>query len=249
MTKSSAYVTRFLSTVLLFTVTAGIVGIITSGEKERTTVAVSAVESKPYVIVIDPGHGGEDPGASSESGVAEKDVNLKISLLCATLLKAAGTDVKLTRSDDRALYDMYDDLDDYTGRKKSYDLMNRLRFADDCNADLFVSIHLNKFFQPQCKGLQVYYSTNAPFSESVAQRIQNNVRQFFDPDNERQIKKATSAIYLLDNIKISAVLVECGFLSNPVEARDLCEVRYCLDLSAVLCSSLLGSVGNSKGSS
>ena len=169
--------------------------------------------------------------------------------MCATLLKAAGTDVKLTRSDDRALYDMYDDLDDYTGRKKSYDLMNRLRFADDCNADLFVSIHLNKFFQPQCKGLQVYYSTNAPCSESVAQRIQNNVRQYFDPDNERQIKKATSAIYLLDNIKISAVLVECGFLSNPVEARDLCEVRYCLDLSAVLCSSLLGSVGNSKGSS
>ena len=246
MTNASTYVTRFLSTALLFTVTAFIVGIMTSGEKERTSVMVYADESKHNVIVIDPGHGGEDPGASSENGIDEKEVNLDLSLLCSTLLKAAGSDVRLTRTDDRALYDRYDDLDDYTGKKKTYDLVNRLRFAQECNADLFVSIHLNKFFQPQCKGLQVYYSSNEPLSEHIAEIIQSNVRRYLEPQNERQIKKSTSSIYLLNNIQITAVLVECGFLSNPDDTRNLTDPDYCLDLSAILSASLLSYADNEK---
>lgn len=237
--KSNTYVTKFLATALLFTVTAGVVGAVTSAKKEDFVKAVSTANEKPTVIVLDPGHGGEDPGASSDTGVKEKDLNLKISDVCFILLKAYGFDVRMTRKDDRLLYDLYNDLDDYEGKKKAYDLKNRIRFADECGADLFVSIHLNKFFRPQYGGLQVYYSANDPASKEYASAVQETVREKLSPDNERQIKKATSSIYLLKNIERSAILVECGFLSNPKDLLDLTNERYQLDLCATICSALM----------
>ena len=243
---SAAYVTRFLAVALLFTVTAGVVAAITRQSDPGAVGAVSTVDEKAPVIVVDPGHGGEDPGASSDSGIEEKDVNLKLSVLCHTLLQAGGYDARLTRSDDRLLYDMYGDLDDYAGKKKTYDLRNRVRFAEDSDADLFVSIHLNKFFQPQYGGLQVYYSPNDDGSEAFASSVQNTVREYLCPENERQIKRATSSIYILSNIRRRAILVECGFLSNPKDLEDLARPEYDLDLAAAICSGIMNSFDTPK---
>ena len=245
---NKTYVMKFLAYALVFTVTAAVVAVITSNQYGDVVSVVTEIDTKPTIIVIDPGHGGEDPGASSESGINEKDLNLQISLLCSTLLEAQGTDVRLTRTDDRMVYDMYDDLEDYGGKKKTYDLKNRIRYADDCSADLLVSIHMNKFFQPQYGGLQVYYSPNDQSSKDFASAVQRSVKEFIDPNNERQIKEANSSIYLLDNTQRSAIMVECGFLSNAKDLNDLTDPKYQLDLSAAIISSITNSFDNVKES-
>ena len=244
--KRYRYVTRFLATTLLFAVTLGVVAFITFPTNNVAVGVISEIKERPMIIVIDPGHGGEDPGASSESGIYEKDLNLTLSLLLSVLLKASGTDVRLTRNDDRMVYDMFDELENYNGRKKAFDLNNRIRFADECNADLLVSIHMNKFFQPQYGGLQVYFSSNDNSSEKFASAVQKSVKEYVAPENDRQIKKATSSIFLLDNIKRSAILIECGFLSNLKDLSDLTEPLYQLDLSTTIMSAISNAFDSKK---
>ncbi len=192
--------------------------------QERRSAAVNTEESTP-VIVIDAGHGGEDGGASGADGTVEKDLNLTVAQILAEMLSFAGYDVRMTRTDDRMLYDLYGDLNDYTGHKKTYDLRNRLRFAGEADADLFISIHMNKFPQPQYSGLQVYYAA-AEGSRRVADAVQNAVRTYLQPDNDRQTKKAGTSIYLLHRIDIPAVLIECGFLSSEEELSRLKDAEY-----------------------
>ncbi len=194
------------------------------------------------VIVIDAGHGGEDGGASGADGTLEKDLNLQVAKALAQILSAAGYDVRLTRTDDRLLYDMYKDLSDYTGHKKTYDLRNRLRFAKEANAVLLISIHMNKFTEEQYKGLQVYYSPNDDKSRTVAELIQKYTRLYLQPDNERETKRAGNSIYLLSHCEIPAVLVECGFLSNAQELESLHSPVYQKQLALVLAAAVAESV-------
>ena len=237
--RKTSYTTKFLAAVLLFTVTASLIGLL-SGLKDGAyaPVAVSDPGEKAPVIVLDAGHGGEDGGASSDSGIAEKDINLTISKLCGVILAAGGCDVRFTRTDDRLIYDMYDDLKDYTGHKKMYDLRNRVRFAEEAGADVFVSIHLNKFHQPQYGGAQVYYSPNDPASSLYAGAIKETLRDLLQSDNDRAIKKATSSISILKSITLPAVLIECGFLSNPADLENLTDPGYQLSLALCISTSL-----------
>ena len=140
-----------------------------------TSAEDAAAPSRP-IIVIDAGHGGEDGGASGTDGTKEKDLNLLVAQSLADILTATGYDVRMTRADDRLLYDLYGDLTDYKGHKKTYDLRNRLRFTEEAGADLLISIHMNKFPQPQYSGLQVYYSPTAPESRTVAEVIRSYTR-------------------------------------------------------------------------
>lgn len=178
------------------------------------------------ILVIDPGHGGEDGGAIGIDGTEEKTLNLQIASILADILRLSGYDVRMTRTDDRLLYDLYDDLTDYTHRKKTYDLRNRARFTTDVSADAFLSIHMNQFPQAKYRGLQVYYSPNAPQSEFLAATVQNYTKQYIQPENHREIKAATSSIYLLKYLEIPAVLIECGFLSNEEECALLQSSDY-----------------------
>lgn len=166
-------------------------------------------------VIIDAGHGGEDGGTSSASGLVEKDVNLEIAKLIAKELEKQGINVILTRSDDRLLYDPNSD---YQGRKKKLDLAARLDIMKNTENAIFISIHMNAFTDRSCSGLQVWYSKNIPDSYELAKLIQNNARLRLDTTNKRVVKAATSAINLLDNATCPAVLIECGFLSNPNEA-------------------------------
>lgn len=205
-------------------------------EPSDAELSAAAAEAPPPSLIIDPGHGGEDGGASS-GDILEKDLNLAISENLCDLCAIFGYDVRMTRTEDTLLYDYFDDLEDYRGRKKTYDLRNRLRIAEESEAELFVGIHMNKFPQEQYKGLQVYYSPNTDESREAAGMIQSYAKKYLSPDNNREIKKATQAIYILNRIKTPAVLVECGFLSNPEELALLSSSEYRMQVSASIFAS------------
>ncbi len=174
-------------------------------------------------VILDPGHGGEDGGAVGVGGICEKELNLAISEALAQKLSDRGVRVICTRREDVLLYDK---TVNYQGRKKVLDLATRLKISRETENSIFVSIHMNSFSQSQYHGLQVYYSPNHEASRVLAQAIQKEVREELQPDNRRPIKTATSSIYLMNRITTPAVLVECGFLSNPEECARLADKTY-----------------------
>lgn len=199
-------------------------------------------------IVIDAGHGGEDGGTSSAAGVLEKDLNLSVAFALRDLFEAAGVPVVMTRSEDKLLYDRNVD---FHGRKKVLDLAARRIVAEKVAAEaqksdgvsLFISIHMNAFPQPQYSGMQVWYGTGHPLSADVAESIQTASVAVM-PENHRKIKAAGSNIYLLDRIKSPAVLVECGFLSNPAEADRLSREEYRYAVAAVILAAVAPYMGH-----
>ncbi len=196
------------------------------------------VNSLP-TIIIDAGHGGEDGGASAHDGTKEKTLNLDIALTVGEMLKSAGYNVIQTRTEDKLLY-----TEHKKGSLKMQDLRNRLEVSKENENSIFVSIHMNKFSQEKYSGLQVFYSDNSPDSKELANLIQNNVKSYLQPDNDRASKIAGSNIYLLDNIKTPAVLIECGFLSNPEEFEKLNTEEYRKELSGVIYSSVVEFLNN-----
>lgn len=205
-------------------------------------VPAAADDAKPPLIVLDPGHGGEDGGCSADDGTTEKELNLYISQNVRDLLNAAGCPAVMTRTEDTLLYDMYGDLNDYTGKKKVFDLKNRLRFFEESGAEMLVSIHMNKFPDKKYSGLQVYYSKGSGESVSLADRIQNYTKEYLQKDNDRLTKAATSKIYLLNRCQKPAVLVECGFLSNDSECENLKDAGYRKKLSLCIASAIIDQI-------
>lgn len=189
--------------------------------------SVNASAKSNLTIVIDAGHGGEDGGAEG-NGLVEKELNLDVSKRLSSLLRNAGINVVMTREDDVLLYDVNSD---YEGKKKYQDVRRRLEIAQSQENPVFVSIHMNYFAQTQYSGLQVWYSKNDARSRILANLVQSNVKSRLQPNNKRNIKEATSAIFLLDNATFPAVLIECGFLSNPEEARALGDENYRQELA------------------
>lgn len=170
-------------------------------------------------IIIDAGHGGEDPGACA-NGLIEKDLNYELSMMLNELFVSCGYNTVLTRKGDYLLYNQGEE-----SKKKYYDLRNRVGIADSNPNSVFVSIHLNKFSAEYCKGLQVFYSSNTNSGKLLAENIQKDVC-LLQKDNKRQIKCGNDTIYLLENIRIPAVLVECGFISNKEESDLLKKHEY-----------------------
>ena len=252
MQAQKRYANRYIAFFVLFCIlfsalTAFFIWCGATFVRHRGTSAEDAAAPSRPIIVIDAGHGGEDGGASGEDGTKEKDLNLLVAQSLADILTAAGYDVRMTRTDDRLLYDLYGDLTDYTGHKKTYDLRNRLRFTEEAGADLLLSIHMNKFPQPQYSGLQVYYSPTAPESRTVAEVIRSYTKLYLQPENERETKAATSSIYLLHRIQRPAVMVECGFLSNVEELSRLKDDTYRRQLALVIACAAAESLSGTAG--
>lgn len=191
-----------------------------------------------FTVVIDAGHGGEDGGAVSADGITEKEINLKIAFHLKALLEANGIRTVMTRDRDVLLYDK---SGDYQGRKKALDLAARRKIAEETENAIFVSIHLNAYPEPRYKGLQVWYSPNTENSANWAKNLQNAAKFHLQSQNERQVKAATSRIYLLHRLTCPAILVECGFLSNPEEAAQLSSEAYQRELAFLIFYSILAS--------
>ena len=199
-------------------------------------VSADAAPSEKKCIVIDPGHGGEDGGTVGVNGVLEKDLNLSLSEVFGTLLQFSGYEVIRTRTEDKMLYDRNSN---YQGKKKILDLKGRLEIAEDIRPDIFVGIHMNAFPEQKYAGLSIYYSKNSSESEIAAETIRDTVKRTVQPDNNRDIKAADSSIYILNRITCPAILIECGFLSNPEECAKLSTFEYRRGLSLVFYSSLV----------
>ena len=192
--------------------------------------ADTPVQEKPCII-LDAGHGGEDGGAVGVTGLLEKNVNLRLAELLCGQLKLAGIPTVMTRTEDRMLYDP---TADYRGRKKMLDLRARLDIVKETPGAVLVSIHQNFFGQSQYSGLQVYYSPHAPDSLRLAELVQGAAQRWLQPRNSRSVKAADSSIYLLHRCESPAILVECGFLSNPEECARLADDTYLRELSTML---------------
>jgi N-acetylmuramoyl-L-alanine amidase len=195
-------------------------------------VAFASAEPKLQTVIIDAGHGGEDSGAVGVNGALEKDLNLEIALQVGEELTSRGYEVIYTRTEDKLLYKPEENI---KGIRKISDLKNRCAIANSLENAIFVSIHMNSFGSSKYSGLQVYYSPNSEGSYRIAERIQSRVREDLQPDNHRVIKEGRD-IYILENIKHPAVLVECGFLTNPSECDNLCKKEYQKRLSfSIVC--------------
>ena len=185
-------------------------------------------------IVIDAGHGGEDGGAVSDTGICEKDINIDIAKKLNVFLMLSDHIPVLVRDSDRLMYEPGQE-----NRKKYHDISNRIKIADSYENSLLVSIHQNKFPIKKYSGFQVYYSKNHPDSYKLAQMMQDNVKNYLQHKNNRAVKNADKTIRLLDSVEMPAVLAECGFLSNDSEAELLNNEEYRNKLSYLLSVSVI----------
>lgn len=209
-----------------------VAGAVVSSYSEELYIAAAIGADERRLIIIDPGHGGEDSGAVGTSGVLEKDLNLEVALTVGAMLLEKGYTVIYTRTDDRLLYG---EAGNIAGMKKIYDLKNRCQVAADYPDAVFVSIHMNSFGESKYSGLQVYYSPNNPDSQTLAGIIQDEVTGTLQPTNKRKIKLGTD-LYVMENTENPSVLIECGFISNPEECKKLSEKEYQKELSfAITC--------------
>ena len=166
--------------------------------------------------------GAQMNGASSSSGVTENAINLKLAFKLQHLLEQSGTTVILTRSDENGIYNL--DADTIREQKTS-DIKNRVEIVNNSNADMFVSIHLNKIPQSQYYGWQTFFRANDDKSEKLAKCIQANLNESIERENKREALVIRNK-YIVDKTKMPVTIVECGFLSNPEEAQLLAQEEY-----------------------
>ncbi len=215
---------KLISVVLCFA-TSLILSVTFHGNAVITSVSaddVTSVKEMPLVIV-DAGHGGEDGGAVSESGVMEKDINLSIALYLKDFLVQGGFRVMMIREDDNAVYDSYAKT---LREKKVSDIHKRSEICNNSENNIYISIHQNKFSQSKYSGAQVFYSEKSHLSKLLADNIRVSIRSLLQNGNERNIKPADDSIYILKNAEVPCVLVECGFLSNREELQKLESETY-----------------------
>lgn len=181
---------------------------------------VYAIEDLPLlgkVIVIDPGHGGRDPG-TIYGNIREKDINLQISKTLEEILTGKGAIVYMVRNDDNDLSSIYDKL------KKRGDLYRRILFIGEKKkkTDLYLSIHVNWYKNPNWGGAEVLYNNINPNNKILGETIMKHFKK--DLNTKRSLK--TTSLYLYRNTTVPGVLVECGFLSNPNERYLMQQKKY-----------------------
>lgn len=196
---------------------ARIAAVHTVSYKEEAT-EQPIVEAQEKTIVIDAGHGGSDPGKVGVNGALEKDINLAIAQLLQKKLEQSGYQVVMTREDDKVLTD-----GDSEG--KAADMRKRIEIINNSKADVLVSIHQNSFTSGDAKGPQVFYYDASIEGNKFATIMQEQLNTGMEVANPRQIK-ANDNYYLLKKSEITAIIVECGFLSNEEEASKLCDTDY-----------------------
>lgn len=197
-----------------------VMGIVFFTQPVRETVGnAMQQELEGPCVVIDAGHGGDDPGKIGINGAKEKDVNLSIARRVKAYLEKEDIRVIMTRETEDGLYDAG------ASHKKVQDMKRRIAIIEETAPDLTVSIHQNSYPEEYVHGAQVFYYEGSMEGQELADKIQKRLIEGADPGNKRQIK-ANSSYYLLKKTKIPIVIVECGFLSNRTEAEALCSDEY-----------------------
>ena len=184
----------------------------------NSSVSSDKVETGKNVIVVDCGHGGDDPGKVGVNDALEKDINLKIGKLVKKRLKKKGFEVVMTREKDEILDGEGSD------NKKVQDMKARVALINKTAPALAVSIHQNSYHEANVRGAQVFYYSHSTEAKDAAQVMQEALLNV-DADNKRQAKDNDS-YYLLKRTEVPTIIVECGFLSHPEEAELLADEEY-----------------------
>ena len=185
-------------------------------------------------IIIDPGHGAPDGGAVGENSI-ESTLNIQIAQKLKQELTERGFNVVMTRVGENGL-----------DKKKKTDMNMRLNIMKNTPSDMFISIHINKFNKTKYRGAEVLYSSNFTHSTLLAQLIMDKIKEI-DPKNQtRGIKQAEKSLFLMKNATVPAVIVECGFLSNPEEEKLLGDDLYQSRIASAICDGILEYYKNIK---
>jgi len=184
----------------------------------RQCMSERAVSGK-YCVVIDAGHGGNDPGKVSPGGLEEKDINLQIAWYLKELLEAQDVIVYMTRTEDAGLHKTD------SANKKTEDLRRRCELINGKAPDCAVSIHQNSYHEPEIKGAQTFYYEESGEGKRLAEALQESLIRRADPDNHRKVK-SNDSYYMLKQTEVPIAIAECGFLSNPEEAEKLADPEY-----------------------
>ncbi|MFI3200306.1 MAG: N-acetylmuramoyl-L-alanine amidase [Eubacteriales bacterium] len=183
------------------------------------SVSSTSVVEKGKLVVLDAGHGGNDPGKIGVNGAVEKEINLAITLRVKSLLEANDVTVLMTRESDVGLYEEEDD------NKKVVDLKNRIQIMNEAVPDIIVSVHQNSYEEETIRGAQTFYYETSKVGQEVAELFQENLVKDLDPTNHR-VAKGNDTYYILKETTYPIVIVECGFLSNWEEADLLITKEY-----------------------
>lgn len=201
--------------VFLILLLAGLIAVSRNLEKYVSSGKVRDVET---TVVIDAGHGDQDPGKIGVNDALEKDVNLQIAKKIKKLLEKKKIKVIMTREDDTTL------AREGGGSQKVQDMKARVELINETKPNLAVSIHQNSYPEESVHGAQVFYFTHSAEGERAAGIMQKALLTV-DPENSRQ-EKADDGYYLLRRTEAPTIIVECGFLSNREEAGKLVDKEY-----------------------
>lgn len=179
----------------------------------------TVAEDNGKTIVIDAGHGGPDGGASS-GDVLEKGLNLSVALKLRDIASSNGYSAVMTRETDDV------QMGENGKYSKKADLSHRMDVLNSANSDIFVSIHMNKFTDSRYSGAQVFSADNGDASKRLGEIVQSSLKNNLDNSNTRTAKGNERNVYILKNADVPAILVECGFLSNPDELKNLTDDGY-----------------------
>ena len=185
---------------------------------EQVTATMGKEKEQP-VVVIDAGHGGKDPGKVGINGVLEKEVNLSIALRLKRLMEQNGVLVVMTREEDKDL------ASEQATKRKNEDLRARAMLVSDTAPMVLVSVHQNSFPEAEVDGAQVFYYSGSAEGKQLGSMVQERLKKELGDGNHR-VAKANKEYFLLKKAECPAVIVECGFLSNPAEAALLASEEY-----------------------
>ena len=211
-------------------------GLLSLSKNLQKYVSSENVVAAGKVIVIDSGHGGDDPGKIGINQAKEKDVNLKIAKKVKKRLKKEGWEVVMTREEDVMLGDAE------KGNRKIHDMKARVELINKTMPAMAVSIHQNSYQEAEIHGAQVFYYSHSQDGKRMAETMQRALLMA-DEENTRQAK-GNDTYYLLKRTEVPTIIVECGFLSNPQEAEKLTEDGYQKKLAQAITSGIIACVGN-----
>ncbi|MGL5674897.1 MAG: N-acetylmuramoyl-L-alanine amidase CwlD [Cellulosilyticaceae bacterium] len=196
-----------------------LIGFCTYLKFANTSAETFGLATASKVIVIDPGHGGHDPGKVGSKGVHEDEINLQIAMKLKNYLEQSGATVIMTRTDDSYL----EGPGGNTHKRK--DMSHRKQVMEVSEADVLISIHQNAFTQPQVRGAQVFYYKDSEEAKLLATNVQKAIQDFADSNNTRKIKSSKD-YYVLKVSEMPGIIIECGFLTNEEEEALLVSEAY-----------------------
>lgn len=189
----------------------------------------------PVTVIVDPGHGGEDSGAVSASGVLESQLNLAVAVQVNDLLRFVGQRTIMTRTEDISIHTEGDTI----RTRKASDIRNRVALVNSTEQAVLLSVHQNSLpASPITHGAQVFWNQQEG-AEELARVVQDSLNGSINAGNTKHPKQIPGTIYLMKHVTAPAILVECGFLSNSEETVKLQDRSYQMKLATAITAGYL----------